>query len=102
MLSSTITFLQGILIEAMLTFFLVSAVVGTAISPEAPKIGGFGIGMAIFVCMGVGGPFTGGGVKPRRAVWPRPSAPGRRGAAGASMLPRVGGRHSGVCLERWL
>jgi len=70
MLSSTITFLQGILIEAMLTFFLVSAVFGTAISPEAPKIGGFGIGMAIFVCMVVGGPFTGGVMNPGRAFGP--------------------------------
>ncbi len=59
MLSSTITFLQGILIEAM-----------TAISPEAPKIGGFGIGMAIFVCMVVGGPFTGGVMNPGRAFGP--------------------------------
>src|SRR5213592_436680 len=49
-LSITTDGLHGILIEAMLTFFLVSAVFGTAVSSESPKIGGFGIGLAIFVC----------------------------------------------------
>src|SRR5207248_336762 len=48
-LGNEVTFMQGVWIEAMLTFFLVSAVFGTAVSPEAPKIGGFGIGLAIFV-----------------------------------------------------
>src|SRR3989475_1294154 len=70
MLSSTITFLQGILIEAMLTFFLVSAVFGTAVSPEAPKIGGFGIGLAVFVDALVGGGLTGAAMNPARAFGP--------------------------------
>src|SRR3989441_10556988 len=35
--------LHGILIEAMLTFFLVSAVFGTAVAADAPKIGGLGM-----------------------------------------------------------
>ena len=66
-LSLTITGLQGILIEAALTFFLVTAVFGTAVSPEAPKVGGFGIGLAIFVAALVGGPFTGAALNPARA-----------------------------------
>src|SRR3989442_7397513 len=70
MLSSTITFLQGILIQAMLTFFLVSAVFGTAVSPEAPKIGGFGIGLAVFVDALVGGGLTGAAMNPARAFGP--------------------------------
>jgi len=69
-LSLTITGLQGILIEATLTFFLVSAVFGTAVSPEAPKVGGFGIGLAIFVAALVGGPFTGAALNPARAFGP--------------------------------
>src|SRR3989440_1149024 len=38
-LAGDVTFLQGVWIEAILTFFLVSAVFGTAVSSEAPKIG---------------------------------------------------------------
>ena len=69
-LGNDVTFLQGVWIEAMLTFFLVSAVFGTAVSPEAPKIGGFGIGLAIFVDALVGGNFTGAVMNPARAIGP--------------------------------
>src|SRR5256885_9908401 len=55
-LAGDVTFLQGVWIEAFLTFFLVSAVFGTAVSSEAPKIGGGGGGGAgFFVAAGVGG-----------------------------------------------
>ena len=70
MLSTTVTFVEGTLIEAILTFFLVSAVFGTVVSPDAPKIGGFGIGLAIFVAALVGGPFTGAAINPARAFGP--------------------------------
>jgi len=69
-LGNEVTFMQGVWIEAMLTFFLVSAVFGTAVSPEAPKIGGFGIGLAIFVDALVGGSFTGAVMNPARAIGP--------------------------------
>src|SRR5207244_9348903 len=69
-LADTVTFMQGIWIEAALTFFLVSAVFGTAVSPEAPKIGGFGIGLAIFVAALVGGHLTGAMMHPARAFGP--------------------------------
>src|SRR5205814_1881596 len=45
-LATEVGFMQGVWIEALLTFFLVSAVFGTAVSSEAPKIAGFGIGLA--------------------------------------------------------
>src|SRR5256712_4947576 len=69
-LADTVTFMQGIWIEALLTFFLVSAVFGTAVSPESPKIGGFGIGLAIFVDALVGGNLTGAAMNPARAFGP--------------------------------
>src|SRR2546428_10374193 len=96
MLSSTITFLQGILIEAMLTFFLVSAVFGTAVSPEAPKIGGFGIGLAIFVGVVVGGPFTGAAMNPGRAFGPAVIAWQWNGQAGDRIRPLLGGGLAGL------
>src|SRR2546421_13121374 len=69
-LGNDVTFIQGVWIEAILTFFLVSAVFGTAVSSEAPKIGGFGIGLAIFVDALVGGDFTGARMKPALAHGP--------------------------------
>src|SRR5256885_16393920 len=67
-LADTVTFMQGIWIEAVLTFFLVSAVFGTAVSPEAPKIGGVGIRPPAFA-----GGLVGGG--PPRAAHKSPPPP---------------------------
>ena len=69
-LAAEVTFMQGIWIEAILTFFLVSAVFGTAVSPEAPRIGGWGIGLAVFVDALVGGNLTGAAMNPARAFGP--------------------------------
>jgi aquaporin Z len=69
-LSLNIGLAQGIAIEAMFTFFLVSAVFGTAVSKDAPKIGGFGIGLAIFVSAVVIGGLTGAALNPARAFGP--------------------------------
>jgi aquaporin Z len=69
-LAGTIGLFEGIGIEALLTFVLVSAVFGTAVSPQAPKVGGFGIGLALFVCALVGGALTGAALNPARAFGP--------------------------------
>jgi len=60
----------AILIEAMLTFFLVTAVFGTAVSSEAPAVGGFGIGLVLLFATLVGGPLTGAALNPARAFGP--------------------------------
>jgi aquaporin Z len=57
-------------IEAVLTFFLVSAVFGTAVSPNAPKVGGFGIGMVLLFDIIAGGALTGAVMNPARAFGP--------------------------------
>jgi len=61
---------EGIGLEAVLTFFLVCAVFGTAVSTQAPKVGGFGIGLAITVCVLAAGPLTGAAMNPARAFGP--------------------------------
>jgi len=58
---------QGLLLEFVMTFFLVTAVWGTAVDERGPKIGGFGIGMAVFMDILVGGPLTGAAMNPARA-----------------------------------
>jgi len=70
-IASDVDMIQAILLEAILTFFLVSAVFGTAVSPEAPSgIGGFGIGLVLLFDILVGGPLTGAAVNPARAFGP--------------------------------
>jgi MIP family channel proteins len=65
-LGAGVTPLAGIAVEALLTLFLVWAVYGTAVSPRAPKISGFGIGLAVMTDILLGGPLTGAAMNPAR------------------------------------
>lgn len=69
-LAPDITMLGAIAIEAILTLFLVSAVFGTAVSPHAPRVGGFAIGLTYIAAIFVGGPLTGAILNPARAFGP--------------------------------
>ena len=69
-IASTVSLGQAIGIEAVLTFFLVCAVFGTAVSPDAPRVGGFGIGLVLLFDILVGGPLTGAAMNPARAFGP--------------------------------
>lgn len=69
-LSQSTTVVQGILFEAIMTFVLVFTVLGTAVDKRAPKIGGFGVGIAVVIDVLAGGPFTGAAMNPARAIGP--------------------------------
>ena len=60
----------GMFIEAILTFFLVFAVFGTAVDAAGPKVGGFAIGLTIAFDILMGGPLTGAAMNPSRAFGP--------------------------------
>jgi aquaporin Z len=61
----------AIALEALFTFFLVSAVYGTCVSPQAQRVGGFAIGLVVVVCaLGGGGALTGAAMNPARAFGP--------------------------------
>lgn len=62
----------AILIEAVLTFFLVMVVYGTGIDERGTwkTIGGFGIGLTIMCDILVGGPLTGASMNPARTFGP--------------------------------
>jgi MIP family channel proteins len=62
--------LQGIGIEAVLTFFLVFVVYGSAVDIRAPKLGGLAIGLTIALDILFGGPFTGAAMNPARTFGP--------------------------------
>lgn len=62
----------GVLLEAVLTFFLVMAVFGVAIDSRGPfkGVAGFGIGLVLIADILMGGPLTGAAMNPARAFGP--------------------------------
>jgi MIP family channel proteins len=60
----------GIAMEAVMTVLLLLTVLGTAIDPRAPKIGGLAIGFAIAADIMVGGPVTGAAMNVARWFGP--------------------------------
>jgi aquaporin TIP len=69
-IAGSMTLGQAIGLELILTFFLMFAVYGTAVSPDAPRVGGFGIGLVLLFDILVGGPLTGAAMNPARAFGP--------------------------------
>ncbi len=63
---------NGMIFEAIMTFFLVFVVFATAVDQRAAfdKIAGFAIGLTITVGTLFGGPFTGAALNPARAFGP--------------------------------
>jgi MIP family channel proteins len=60
----------GILLEAILTFFLVLVVFGTAMDSRAANVGGLFIGLTITLDILAGGPLTGASMNPARTFGP--------------------------------
>ena len=69
-LASVLTLAQGIVLEAILTFFLAFVVMATAVDSAEPKMAGFAIGLTLTVGILAGGPLTGGALNPARAFGP--------------------------------
>ena len=68
---SMLQIVAPITLEALFTFFLVSAVYGTLVSPQAQRVGGFAVGLVVLVCtLGGGGALTGAVMNPARAFGP--------------------------------
>jgi len=65
-----VSFAAAVLVEFVLTFFLLFAIFGTAVDARAPKIGGFGIGLTVAFDILVGGPLTGASMNPARTLGP--------------------------------
>jgi aquaporin Z len=62
--------LTGLLLEAILTSFLLLAVLGAVAESRAPNISGFVIGLTVTAGTLIGGPLTGAAMNPARAFGP--------------------------------
>jgi len=60
----------AVVVEAVLTFFLVFVIFGTAIDPRGPKVGALFIGLAVSLGVLMGGPLTGAAMNPARWLGP--------------------------------
>ena len=72
-LNSSVEVLPGVVLEALLTFFLVWVVFATAADPRGAftSIAGLAIGLTITFDILVGGPLTGAAMNPARAFGPQ-------------------------------
>lgn len=61
---------QGVLLEALLTFFLVTAVFNTAVGGHVGAHAGAAVGFTLVALILVGGPLTGAGLNPARSLGP--------------------------------
>ena len=77
-------------IEAIATFFLMLAVMGTAVDKHGPKIGGLAIGMTLTAGMLAIGPLTGGSMNPARSIGPMIATGAYEGIALYLAAPIVG------------
>ncbi|MCY3742022.1 MAG: aquaporin [Candidatus Poribacteria bacterium] len=69
-LAEGVTPLQGLVIEIVLTFFLVNTIFNTAVSGKAGNFAGFAIGLALIFCILMGGPLTRASLNPARTLGP--------------------------------
>jgi MIP family channel proteins len=98
----TMTLGQAMVVEGVLTFFLVSAVFGTCVNADAPKVGGFGVGLVLLFDILVGGPLTGSAVNPARAFGPALVSGQWIGHIVYWVGPLAGGIVAAVLWEYWL
>jgi len=69
-LGGSVSPLQGLAVEAVLTFFLVNTIYNTAVSGKAGNQAPVAIGLTLAFCILMGGPLTGASLNPARTLGP--------------------------------
>ncbi|MCA9900564.1 MAG: aquaporin [Ardenticatenaceae bacterium] len=69
-LASGVSPVQGIVVEIILTFFLVNAIFNTAVSGKAGNLAPVAIGLTLAFSILMGGPLTGASLNPARTLGP--------------------------------
>jgi MIP family channel proteins len=70
MVAGSISFGGAVALEFIATFFLMWVIFGTAVDPDAPRVGGFAIGLTIAADILAIGPLTGASMNPARSLGP--------------------------------
>jgi MIP family channel proteins len=68
--ASNVGMWQAIGLETLGTFFLVFVIFGTAVDPNAPRVGGLAIGLTLTAVILAIGPLTGASLNPARSFGP--------------------------------
>jgi MIP family channel proteins len=89
-IAAEISIAQAIGLEAIVTFFLVFVIFGTAVDPKSPRIAGLAIGLTIAAGILAIGPFTGGSFNPARSFGPAVASGIFEGQAAYWIGPMVG------------
>jgi len=97
-----VTTAQAITIEAVLTFFLVFVVYGSAVDLRAPKIGGLAIGLTVALDIMFGGPLTGAAMNPARTFGPALASGHWNNHMVYWVGPLIGGALAGLIYGRFL
>lgn len=69
-LSENVGIGQGLVVEIVLTFFLVNTIFNTAVSGKAGNFAGLAIGLTLVLCILMGGPLTRASLNPARTLGP--------------------------------
>ena len=62
--------MQGLIVEIVLTFFLVNTIFNTAVSGKAGNFAGLAIGLTLVLAILMGGPLTRASLNPARTLGP--------------------------------
>jgi MIP family channel proteins len=95
-ISLDISSAQAFFAELIATFFLVFVVFGTAVDRQAPRLGGFPIGLTVFADILAIGPLTGGSMNPARSFGPAVASGVYEGQVIFWTAPIVGGMIAAV------
>ena len=101
-LATNVTQFQGIITEAVLTFFLVVVIFGTAVDSRAPKIGGLAIGLTVTLDILAGGPISGAAMNPARTFGPALASGHWNNHIVYWIGPLIGGALAGLIYGRFL
>ena len=69
-LAEGVTPVQGVVVEIVLTFFLVNTIFNTAVSGKAGNFAGLAIGLTLVLAILMGGPLTRASLNPARTLGP--------------------------------
>lgn len=97
-----ITPLQGIVIEAVLTFFLVFVVYGSAVDARAVKLAPLAIGLTVTLDILFNGPLTGAAMNPARVFGPALASGHWHNHLVYWVGPLMGGALGGLVYGRYL